>query len=72
MLIISYIYIYLWDGKAGNGEARDDIRPEKFEGVIRSPMENREEKLKTQYEFCEESLVVVESVKRVIREENLR
>ncbi|GKV43408.1 hypothetical protein SLEP1_g50699 [Rubroshorea leprosula] len=62
---------YLWDGKASNGETRDDIRPEEPEIVLRPPLDYREEKLKTQKQFSAPSLVF-ESVERSIREKDLR
>lgn len=65
------IWVYdLWDGEAGNGETRNDIRPQEFETVIRPPLEDGEEKLKTQKQFLEPRLVL-ESVEWIIREEDL-
>lgn len=61
----------LGDSQASNGETRDDIRPEKPNIVLRTPLENWEEELKTQNEFPEPSLVF-EFVKWVIWEEDLR
>ena len=61
----------LGNGEAGNGEAGDKIRSKSAETVTRHPLQNGEEILKTQNRFPEKSLVL-ESVERIIREENLR
>ena len=62
---------HLWDCQASNGEARDDIRPQKIEAITWAPLKNREEELKTQNKFPNPCLVL-ESVKWVIWEEDLR
>jgi len=57
----------LWDGQASNSEARNKIRLEEFEAVLRTPLKNREEILSSKSEFCFEWLSL-ELAKRVIRE----
>ena len=60
----------LRDGQAGNCKARDHIRLEELEGVLRPPLKDWEEVLKGQDELPKGSLVL-ELVKGVIREEDL-
>lgn len=61
----------LRNGEAGNGEARDEVRAEKGKIVVWGPVENGEEILKCEEELFEASLVL-ETVERVIREEDFR
>ena len=63
--------LYLWDCQACNSESRDEIRPQKPEVVIRSPLENGEEELKPQNQLVKPSLVL-ELMKWIIREKCLR
>jgi hypothetical protein len=48
---------YLRNGEASNGETRDDIRTEKGEIIVRTPLENGEEKLKGKKKLGETWLV---------------
>lgn len=66
---MSVFLCYLRDCKAGNGETRDDVRPKELEIVVRAPLENGEQELKSQDEFLA-PLLVLESVERIIREED--
>lgn len=59
----------LRNGEAGNGEAGDEIRAEKGEVVVWSPLENGEEILKCEDELFEGGLVL-ETVERVVGEED--
>lgn len=61
----------LRDGEASNGEARDNVTTEKRKVILRSPMENGEEELKSENELIEGGLVF-ETVEWIIWEEDFR
>lgn len=69
-LLFDYI-CDLRNGKTSNGETRDDVRAKKVKIVLWAPLENGEQVLKSKVEFREPCLVL-EHVKRVIWEEDLR
>lgn len=48
----------LRDGQSGNGEARDNITPKKFEIVLRTPFEYRKQALKTRNHYVSPCLPV--------------
>lgn len=62
---------YLRNSETGNGETGDDIGPEELEIVFRCPLENGEEELDSEEQFPG-PLLVLESIKRVIREKDFR
>ena len=70
MLHVDFVS-HLRNGQASNGESRDEIRSKSTETVTRHPLQYREKTMETQNHFPEKSLVL-ESVERIIREENLR